>query len=73
MTEENPETLMKFARLEAVFRLKAAYVVESIYELALGPLLPDRVHVKFRGQRARRASNVEPALIEVDGDCPLSK
>jgi len=59
------------ARLEAVFRLKAAHIVESIFELALGPLERNSLHVKFRGQRRRMYENVEPEIITVEGDCEL--
>lgn len=65
------ETGMKRARLEAVFRLKATGIVASIHELSIGPLVGDKLHVRFRGQRARHYQNVEPEIINIQGDCDL--
>jgi len=61
-----------WARLETVFRLKAAEIVESILDLTLGPLNGDALHVRFRGERASRYQNVASEVIEIEGDCDLS-
>ena len=62
---------LKLARLACILQLKASGVVEEVLGLALGPVRQESVHVRFRGRRARAASNVEPPVIEVEGDCPL--
>jgi len=62
---------LTFARLLAMYYLKAGGVVEHIERLVLGPLKRDSLHVKFRGIRSKRYSNVDPEAIEVEGDCPL--
>ena len=59
------------ARLEAVFRLKAAGVVEAILELLLGPLEGDSLRVRFRGRRPPRYRDEEPEVIQIDGVCKL--
>ncbi len=60
------------ARLEAIFRLKAAQIVGSIFELALGPVDGDKLHVRFRGQRPRRNQGEEPEMIAIEGECDLA-
>jgi uncharacterized caspase-like protein len=60
-----------FARLKAVFLLKAAGVVEHVLDLAIGPVRAGRVAVKFRGQRKAHHSGSAAAIIEVNGPCPL--
>ena len=62
---------LTFARLVAIFYLKASSAVEQIEKLTLGPLKSKSVHVAFRGLRARRNMNTAPELITVEGDCPL--
>jgi hypothetical protein len=59
------------ARLAAILALKGGDVIERVLELNLGPVKPGKVHVKFKGVRGRKYSNVEPTVIEVEGDCPL--
>jgi hypothetical protein len=59
------------ARLNAVFFLKAAGIVEQVLELSLGPISEGKVHVRFRGIRRQVYVNIEPAVIEIEGDCPL--
>lgn len=61
----------QFARLLAVYCLKASGTVESIFKLDLGAVRSGKLQVAFRGQRSRRYSNVEPAIIEFTGACPL--
>lgn len=64
------ETALIQTRLEAIYRLKAAGVVENVLELNLGPLDGDKLHVRFRGRRPKR-SNEEPETITIEGDCQL--
>ena len=65
------EQFLTFARLVALFYLKATGAVEHVEKLTLGPLKRGSVHVAFRGVRARRYVNADPELISIDGDCPL--
>lgn len=69
---DNLEAGLNMARLEAVFRLKAAKVVESILELSLGPLLGDNLAVRFRGQRQLRYDGETPETIVVEGECEIA-
>lgn len=62
---------LTFARLVTMYHLKAGGVAEHIEQLTLGPLKDDSVHVKFRGLRNNKYSNVDPVVIAVEGDCPL--
>jgi uncharacterized caspase-like protein len=59
-----------FARLKAVFSLKAAGVVEHVLDLSIGPVRANQVMVKFRGQRNARYGGPE-TFIEITGVCPL--
>ena len=61
-----------WARLEAVFRLKATRTVESILELSLGPVVGDKLRVRFRGHRPVRYEGETPEVITVEGDCDIS-
>lgn len=70
---DNPEKFLRLARLASIYFLKAGGAVERILELALGPIKDGSVHVRFKGRRRQAASNVEPAVIEVEGDCPLQE
>ncbi len=65
------EPLLALARLKLLYAMKASDCVEQVLELRLGPVADGKCHVRFRGQRARRYSNVEPHVIAVEGDCPL--
>lgn len=67
-----PQLFVPLARLLAVFYLKASNTVEHVLELSLGPVSGTRLTVKFRGQRKRIYTNVQPAVIEVVGECELS-
>jgi len=69
----DPEDFLNWARLASIYFLKAGSAVECILELSLGPIKNGSVHVKFRGRRRRVASNVEPAIIEIEGDCRLGE
>ncbi len=68
---DNLEVGLCWARLEAVFRLKATEIVENVLELSLGPLVGDKLRVRFRGQRPFRYEGTTPEIITVDGDCDL--
>ncbi len=63
---------LAWARLEAIFRLKASQIAGSIFELALGPVDGDKLHVRFRGQRPRRNQGEEPEMIAIEGECDLA-
>jgi hypothetical protein len=67
----NLEAALSWARLEAVFRLKATGTVGSILELSLGPLVGDNLSVRFRGQRPFRNQEETPEIITVEGVCDL--
>ena len=72
MPRDDAAQYLTFARLLAMYCLKAGGVAEHIEQLALGPLKSNSVHVKFRGRRHKKYSNVDAEVIEVEGDCPLS-
>lgn len=69
--KDRPKLFLELARLMAIFSLKAGDVVEQVLELALGPIEQASVHVRFRGRRRKKYVNVEPSIIEIEGDCPL--
>lgn len=60
-----------FARLRAIFLLKAAGIVEHVHELTIGAMRNGSVPVTFRGQRRARYSGTAPEIIELKGLCPL--
>lgn len=66
---DNLEMGLSWARLEAVFHLKATRIVETILELSFGPLVGDKLRVRFRGQRPFRYEGETPEIITVDGEC----
>jgi hypothetical protein len=65
------ERFLRLARLASIYFLKAGSVVEKVLDLTLGPISNGTVRVRFRGSRRQTASNVAPAVIEVDGECFL--
>ena len=69
--KDEPRVFRELARLEAIFFLKVAGVVEQVLELSLGPINEGKVHVKFQGRRRNAYSGMEQAVIEIEGDCPL--
>jgi hypothetical protein len=69
---DNLETGLSWARLEAVFHLKATGIVESVLELSLGPVVGDKLHVRFRGQRPFPCEGETPEIIAVEGDCDFA-
>ena len=60
-----------FARLLAVYYLKASGTVEHVMELKFGTVRAGKVAVVFRGRRRQYYSNREPTVIEIKGQCPL--
>jgi hypothetical protein len=69
--QDQPDLLLPYARLRTVYALKVSRCVEQVLELRLGPVYEGKCHVRFRGRRARRYSNVDPFVISLEGDCPL--
>jgi hypothetical protein len=61
---------LRFARLSAVLLLKTTATCDDILELRLGPVLDEKLHVKFRGRRKAQWSS-ETITINVEGDCAL--
>ena len=70
---EKAKVFLELARLQAIFYLKAAGVVEQVMELSLGPICHGKVQVRFRGKRQQVNPGIEPAVIEIEGDCLLGK
>ena len=62
---------LQIARVAAFYQLIVGDAVEHVQHLAIGPINGKKVHVKFRGTRRRKYSNVEPVDIEIEGDCEL--
>lgn len=69
--KDQPKKFLELSRLAAIFYLKAGDVVEQVLELSLELIEINKVHVKFRGKRRKIYSNVEPAIIEIEGECLL--
>jgi hypothetical protein len=65
------DPLLPLARLKLLYAMKASDCGEQVLEPKLGPVRDGKCHVRFKGQRARRYSNVDPHVVEVDGDCLL--
>lgn len=65
------DMFLPWARLWAVFYLKATLTCEHILELTLGPLANGMLDIHFRGQRQQVYTNQEPTIIEVKGQCVL--
>jgi len=65
------EVFLRVARLLAIFMLKTRGVCEHVLALRLGPVRDGRCQVKFRGRRRKVYDNMEPSVIEIEGDCPL--
>ena len=71
--KDQPKVFLELARLQTIFYLKAAGVVDQVMELSLGPIAQGKVHVRFTGKRQQAFANTEPSVIEIEGDCPLSR
>ena len=69
--EKDAKSFLPIARLWSIFHLITSNTCEYILELELGPIIGEKVHVKFRGQRHKPYVNVDPYIIEVEGDCDL--
>ena len=69
--KEQPKVFLELARLQAIFYLKAAGVVEQVTELSLGPICQGKVHVRFQGKRQQVYAGIEPAVMAIEGDCSL--
>lgn len=69
--KDKPTLFLHLARLVAVFQLKTSNVVAEILHLSLGPISEGKLHVQFKGRRRPMYSNVDPKVIEIEGDCPL--
>lgn len=65
------DNLLRQARLWAVYYLKAANICEHILELTLGPVAENGLPVRFQGRRRQMYANREPAVLTVEGICPL--
>ncbi|HSK72683.1 MAG TPA: hypothetical protein VK892_13360 [Pyrinomonadaceae bacterium] len=63
---------LPLARLWSVFHLVTSNTCQYILELTLGPIADEKVHVKFRGQRYKQYVNVDPYIINFEGDCDLT-
>jgi hypothetical protein len=63
---------LRIARLWSVFHLITSNTCELIMDMTLGPIHSEKLHVKFKGRRYRRYSNVDPYIIELEGDCDLT-
>ena len=61
----------QYARLKALFQIRAAGVVEHVHALTLGAVRAGGVAVRFRGERRPQSTNAQPVLIEVNGVCSL--
>lgn len=70
--KDNQDKFLPLARLTSVFYLKASNICESIVNLALGPVIDERLHVNFRGRRHQYYSNQPATEITVSGTCTLS-
>lgn len=64
-------SFLPIARLWSIFHLVTSNICEYILELKLGPIVDEKVYVKFRGQRHKQYVNVNPYIIEIEGNCDL--
>ncbi|HEY9674679.1 MAG TPA: adenylate/guanylate cyclase domain-containing protein [Waterburya sp.] len=71
--KDQPKVFLELARLQTIFYLKAASVVDQVMELSLGPIAQGKVHVHFTGKRQQAYADIEPSVIEIEGDCPLGR
>jgi hypothetical protein len=68
----DPMLYLRFARLGAIYALKAGDAIETVERLTLGPIHDGQVHVSFTGKRQKLYSNKAPHVIQIEGDCPLT-
>lgn len=69
--KDKPRDFLALARLQAIFFLKAAGVVEQVMELSLSSIYQGKVQVRFCGKRQPICAGIEPAIIQIEGDCSL--
>lgn len=69
--KDQPTVFLELARLQAIFFLQAAGIVEQVLELSLGPISQGNVHVRLQGKRWHVHTDMKPATIDIEGDCPL--
>ena len=67
----SPDTFKKFSLLAVVLYLKLSNTVEHILRLDLDPLDTKGLGVSFQGRRRKQYDNEEPAILVVNGVCPL--
>ena len=67
------ERFQKFVRLVSVLYLQLSNTCEDILKLDLILLKSKKLRVKFKGQRRKQYSNVEPYIIQFDGICHLTE
>ena len=65
------ERFQKFARLASVLYLKLSGTIGDVLQLDLKLLDSKQLQVRFKGRRPRATTTTGPAIIEVDGICPL--
>jgi hypothetical protein len=63
---------LPLARLWSVFHLITSNTVEHVLDLRLGPIKSGILLVYFRGRRKKVYSNIEPPIIEFEGECDLN-
>ena len=68
---QTPERFQKFARLATVLYLKLSDTIGDVLQLDLKLLDSKQLQVRFKGRRPRATTTTGPAIIEVDGICPL--
>ena len=68
---QTPERFQKFARLASVLYLKLSGTIGDVLQLDLKLLDSKQLQVRFKGRRPRATTTTGPAIIEVDGICPL--
>jgi hypothetical protein len=65
-------TFLPVARLWSVFHLITSNTCQYILDLTIGPVDNEKVYIKFRGQRPKRYSNVDPYIMSFEGICNLN-
>lgn len=65
-------TFLPLARLWSVFHLITSNTCQYILELTIGPVDNEKVHIKFRGQRHKRYTNMDPYIMSFEGVCNLN-
>ena len=61
----------EFARLQAVYLLRAIGTLGHILDLTIGAVRAGQVSITFRGRRASSYTNQQATIIEVSGKCHL--